>query len=215
MLTEEERGRIREEEIFREEMRRKIAAETFFESRAWKILNASIVLWLLSSIVVTGLTQWYSRQQSAQAEQSKKLELERRLDTEIGNRVHQVVNALQLWKTGFARGSPGNVRATYAVIAVMLNNTVKDVDYSVFPEYRTRNFPSLLIELSAHAGPGEMGDLKKALAAYERIQILSSDLAGDRPNTPEQSLKMADDATALMRANFQKNRWALGLYPDG
>lgn len=219
MLSEEERTRIKEEEIFRDEVRRSLQQPTprsFFESRVWKLLNASIVLWLLSSVVVTGLTQWYSHQQSVQAEQAKKRESQRQLETEIGNRLHQTINGLEVWKRNVDQGGfTGTTQGTYNQIASYLNNTVGPyVDYSVFPEYRSRTFSSLLLELSSLLEAGDRAEVAKALGAYEQIARRSSDVAGALPNTRETAIKATDDALAYIQTHFQKPRWMVGLYPE-
>jgi hypothetical protein len=219
VLSEEERYRIKEEEIFREEVRRSLqppAAKSFFESRAWKLLNASIVLWLLSSVVVAGLTQWYSHQQSVQAERAGRRELQRKLEAEIGNRLRQTINGLEVWKRNVARGGfTGTTQGTYNQMASYLNNTAgPNVDYSVFPEYRSRTFSSLLMELGPLLEAGDRGDVANALGAYEQIAVRSSDAAGGQPNTREQAIKATDDALAFIHTHFQKPRWSVGLYPQ-
>lgn len=101
MLTDDELGRIKEEEIFREQVRRTLqppTSEPTLGFRVWTLVNSSIVLWFLSSVVIAGVTQVYSCQQSRQSEQVRKRELQRRLDTEIGNRIYQTVAGLDVWK---------------------------------------------------------------------------------------------------------------------
>jgi hypothetical protein len=220
VLTEEDRVRIKEEEIFREEVRLTLqppapVSKPTFRSRAWTLVNSSIVLWFLSSVVIAGVTQLYSCQQSQHAEQVRKHELQRRLDTEIGNRIYQTVAGLDVWKTNVAHGGwTGTTRGTYGQMAQYLNNALTNVDYSVFSEYRSRSFSSLLIELSTLVEPSEVADLKDTLSAYHRVALLSSDTTGDRPNTQEQAIVTTDEAISTMRKHFQKPRWRIALYPE-
>jgi hypothetical protein len=121
VLTDDELGRIKEEEIFREQVRRTLqppTSEPTLGFRVWTLVNSSIVLWFLSSVVIAGVTQVYSCQQSRQSEQVRKRELQRRLDTEIGNRIYQTVAGLNVWKANLTRdGWYGTTRGTYALMA--------------------------------------------------------------------------------------------------
>jgi hypothetical protein len=63
MLNNEQRQRLRAEEIFRQEVRRDIEARVQDRSRRakfWHALNTPFVLWVLSSIVV-GSFGWASQ----------------------------------------------------------------------------------------------------------------------------------------------------------
>jgi len=192
-----------------------VAVDASRGARLWKLLNSSFVLWLLSSVLISGLTALYTHRQSRQAQEVQNRALQRRLDAEIGNRIYSTRLGLEVWRTNISRGSPpGTTRGAYAFVALYLNNTAPNVDYAVFGEYRTRTFTSLLIELSTLVDPAELAALRDALAGYQRIAVLSSDTAGDRPDTTEQAIATIDQLLALTEKHFQKPRWTLALYPD-
>ena len=120
-----------------------------------------------------------------------------------------------MWKTNVARGGwTGTTRGTYVQMAQYLNNALANVDYSVFSEYRSRSFSSLLIELSTLVEPSEVADLKDTLSAYHQVALLSSDTTGDRPNTKEQAIVTTNEAISIIRKHFQKPRWTIALYPE-
>src|ERR1043165_8298727 len=53
----------------------------------WHALNSGIVLWLLSSVVLAGLTQWWSHRQSELTLARMRHEQERRLRIEMTDRL--------------------------------------------------------------------------------------------------------------------------------
>jgi hypothetical protein len=60
MLTPEQKAAIRAEEVFREEIRNQIASGKTDQQRGrklWAVLNSSLVIWFLTSIVV-GVISW-------------------------------------------------------------------------------------------------------------------------------------------------------------
>lgn len=99
MLAEEDRARIRAEEIFRLEVRRELEASQPRPSRRQRLgswVNSSFGLWVLSSVVLTGLTTAYTYYQSRRAEQVRNAETERRLDTEISGRMSAALALLRI-----------------------------------------------------------------------------------------------------------------------
>jgi hypothetical protein len=99
MLTEEEKSRIRSEEVFRLAVIRELEGRSLRPSlskRFWLLLNSSFALWFLSSVVLAGLTGWFESYQARHNEQIRKTEIARRLDTEIGNRMFQALAGLRL-----------------------------------------------------------------------------------------------------------------------
>jgi hypothetical protein len=184
-------------------------------ARLWRILNSSFVLWFLSSVLISGLAALYTQWQSREAQQVQTRALQRRLNTEIGNRIHMVRTGFEVWRANIAQGGyPGTTRGAYALVASYLNNTAPGVDYAVFGEYRTRTFSSLIIELSALVQKEELPALREALAGYQRFAVLGSDTSLDRPDTPQQALAVIDQQVILADKHFPRARWGLELYPD-
>lgn len=107
MLTEEERARIRAEEVFRLETRRELEASKprpSYREQLWALLNSSFALWFLSSVVLASLGSAYARYQTGQLEQARKVEIKRRLDTEISNRIVEAVTGSRIDVTRIEQG---------------------------------------------------------------------------------------------------------------
>ncbi len=181
-------------------------------ARIWTFLNSSLGVWFLSSIVLSGLSVAYTHLQSKRTEERQSRALQRKLDTEIGHRIFNTQTGLAVNRENVSRGAnPGTTRGAYALVALYLNNQLQGVDYSVFTEYRTRTFPSLLIELSTLVDPVDAVELKGAIETYTRIAMASSDARGDRPDTPPQAIATIDEIDALIRKELAKPRWAIAL----
>lgn len=69
-LSDEEKERIRLEETYRYEIRKSLEDSKPKKSRIFEILNSPFVIWVLSAIMLSGLTSMYARY-AAKAEASK------------------------------------------------------------------------------------------------------------------------------------------------
>lgn len=219
MVSDEQRLQIRAEEVFRQEVRHALEqqkAPPSARTKAWAILNSSFVLWLLSSVLVSGLTAAYARYQDARAARAQQQDLVRRLDTEIGNRIYHTRVGLEVDRDNVERGAYElTVRDVYARLGGYLNNTAEggNQDYSVFPEHRSRNFPSLLIELTSLVAADELGEVAAALAAYQQIAKTSSDYTLDSLAAREDQLKAIAAAAVLLAEGIERPRWRIAAYP--
>jgi hypothetical protein len=98
VLSEEERERIRAEEIFREEVRRQLVAKTPPKRGFWKsgwqlmcqFMNSSFGIWLLSTVVVGAVTFEYTKnlEQSKAAESAR--DTVQRLNVELSRRAAEL-----------------------------------------------------------------------------------------------------------------------------
>ena len=90
MLNVHEQERIRAEEIFRDEVRKSLAAPSSRTEKVGAFLNSPLGLFLLSAVFLSGLsalaTRWYETQQHKAATS----ENVRRLDIEIGRRLERL-----------------------------------------------------------------------------------------------------------------------------
>lgn len=185
MLKEEEKALIRAEEIYRLEVRRELEASKPHPSRRaqlWLFLNSSIALWFLSSVVLAGLTALFTANQRSHAEQLRKAEIVRHLDTEISNRKAMALIGSRVAIMNIEHGlsymySP---QAIYNfAVSYMDNFFITDPknprDWSSYPEYRNRSFRSLISELKTFVGSGVLPELNKALAAYDKLSVFASD----------------------------------------
>jgi hypothetical protein len=172
MLDDEARQRIRDEEIYRSELRREFEQRRPAPSprqRAWALLNSGVGVWFLSSVLLATLSWGWAERQKRAENEIRREDLNRRLATEIHGRVIEALEAMDV--------RPAVVAPTgvYRLVIVHLDNTLRarslnPVDYSTFPEFTGRTFRSLLTELK---GLRDDGRLEHASAAYKDL-VLSS-----------------------------------------
>ena len=207
MLSEEEKAKIRAEEVYRQELRQALERGDrgpFMREKLWSLLNSSFVLWFLSSIVVTALTASYGVYQRARDDEVRRLELQRRLDTEISGRIAAAVIGLRINRERIRRGDGIEADDVYVLVVSYLDNFFVSQadnprDFSVYPEYRRRTFRSLLHELSRITVNSELDDLHEAAKAYDRISELGNVAQGD-------PLKAIEDATSQLETGIMKSR---------
>ncbi|MFY9852759.1 MAG: hypothetical protein WAK26_02640 [Terracidiphilus sp.] len=180
MLREEEKDRIRAEEIFRHEVRQKIETEATRHSRGkrlWSLLNSSFALWFLSSVVLGGLTAAVTSYQRSNNERLRRAEVERRLNIEISSRIFDALDALRLEQIQIENGRKTLVLSVYMDAINYLDSRVtddnKEYDFSVYPEYKQRKFRSLIFELSEVVDPSALPALRDAEANYRKLESLS------------------------------------------
>lgn len=75
MLTDADRERIRQEEIFRAEVRSSLEPPSNFRKRCWKLANSAFGIWVLSSIVVGSISWQYSQYTDYQEKQARQAAL--------------------------------------------------------------------------------------------------------------------------------------------
>ncbi len=64
MLSESEKEKLRSEEIFRDEVRKSLGTKPKGSSAFWRFLNSSFGIFILSTIVVGGLSFTYKEWQN-------------------------------------------------------------------------------------------------------------------------------------------------------
>ncbi len=179
MLTEEEKTRIRAEEIFRHEVCRDIEAgipKHFGGKQAWSLLNSSFVLWFLSSVVLTVVAGAIAMYQKSYNEQIQKTEIQRRLNTEISSRIAEALVAMHLEQKRIETGASYFPSEVYNHALHYLNNRVtymqQSYDFSIYPEYRQRGFRSLIFELRSVAERPAIPTLQQAEVHYKKLEEL-------------------------------------------
>jgi hypothetical protein len=149
MLSQDDRERIRAEEIFREEVRASLAA-TKRPNRIWTVLNSAFTLWLLSSVGIGGITWIY---QTRQAREQARVAAQRRhvaLITEITFRLQPIDEMHDF----------GQV-VTYLAAA-----EAGSISRSTLNEYRTLTLQSLFTEL----GPSVLARSFQAIRKQQPAQ---------------------------------------------
>ena len=215
VISEDEKIRIRAEEIFREEVRQEMAVEKAAHSpgsRLWALANSSFVLWFLSSVVVGGLTAAVAMYQRSHATQAQKAEITRRLNTEISSRIAEGLVALHLDLKRIANGQVFFASGVYNEALSYLDNKVTDeartLDFSIYPEYRWRSIRSLIFELSGVAEQSAVAALRDAKAAHTLLVELADEAALNEANSngPDMSVsggavKKSTEILEHMQAN--------------
>lgn len=163
MLTNEERARFREEEIFRHEVRASLDTPRNSKQRAWKFLNSPLGLWMLSSVVVALLTWGFSQWQSSAAENVTRQRMTARLDVEIASRLRAGEDVI--------REAITNEQLYLGIVIINGGADHLNFDFGVFPEFRRRTMQSLLYELrSVIKNDHELGSINAALDAAGDVQ---------------------------------------------
>ena len=209
MLTDDEQQRIRNEEIFRHEVRRQLKSPESQtpQAKLLRFFNSPLGLWILSSLVLTALTAAYTRLQarSAQEEQHR---------LAIEHLVAQLTVRIQYSLTLFHGGikypytppevSPELKRPMYsAALDAALDDSAET---RLFPEFKELSTYSLQLELeqlnpALDTGP-HLGDLMRgSLAALmESRKKLESDATYSKMSAEDQSKLLAsieDDMNRL------------------
>jgi hypothetical protein len=184
MLTEEEKIRIRDEEIFRTEVRHELEAikPRSRRQRFWALLNSSFALWFLSSVLLASLTTAFTYTQAKRGEQLRKAEIERRFDTEISSRISLALRGAHFDQSRIAHGAKYSPESIYITAQSYLDNSFTSSssslqDFSVYPEYKGRTFRSLVLDLRSIVKRSRQSALTSALEEYETLLDL-----GSRPN---------------------------------
>jgi hypothetical protein len=218
LLTEEEKTRIRAEEVFRAEICRDLEKDRPSKhgwERVWELANSSFVLWLLSSVVLSGVTAVYScRKENLEAE-TRRSERAKKLDTEIINRIFYALSQAQTDQDLIVnKGEKYRPTDIYNNKCYYLDNkfmrlTGNPNDFSTVPEYSARGFRSLILELRTLVDARELPSLNEALRAYGELTKLAS-MPPEEDYTQEESLAAATRSTTLLRHKLINARWGDG-----
>jgi hypothetical protein len=203
-MDKETRRRMREEEIFRQEVRKELEAEDANKSKpkaVWKALNSSFAIWFLTTVVIGLITWSYAAYSDYRQAATRKDEGIQRLDTEIAGRVGAALNVIENMKAEMNQGT------AYYPRTGVFDEVVKTLDLSpgaprrggVYPDFRERSFRSLLVELQRLESKETQNDLKAASAEY--VAILSNANRGTKAGA---RMGSAVDLTPTERDDMSK-----------
>jgi hypothetical protein len=160
-LSDDDRARVRAEEIFRSEVRSQLAnrERPSRGARLLEFLNQPVILWLLSSVVV-GLISWqYTRWEERQAQQRQIQAEVRNLDLEIHGRLRRAADRLL------------NARN---VVGVREAIRMLDEPSGMFVDLGQRNMENLLVSLVWLIPEGETASLEAARTGYQDLQQIAA-----------------------------------------
>jgi hypothetical protein len=178
MLSEKDKQRIREEEIFRFEAQKSLTTKDSpqpLDKRLLVFFNSSLGIWLLSSVFIT-LIGWSYSQWQLSRENEEHVE---KLDVEIQARFSAV---LDRWgDRAIEEKKPPSFLAKILLLP-------PETERILQPEFANRNLSSLLYELSNRVDVDEYGDMLTALRNVKRFEAdyLNNDL------TPEKTEEFLD-----------------------
>ncbi|HEX8148631.1 MAG TPA: hypothetical protein VF591_15730 [Pyrinomonadaceae bacterium] len=163
MLSEEDRARIKAEEIYRQEVRDDLGRGKGKQSGVWEFVNSSIFLWFLSTVAVGGITYAWTVHQNRVADEraaeqkraeviSARRELIGRLDLEIEGRLSQFLVDVEHmvakpYDARYSLAKPFTLEHIRRQWNVMKMPPRYSQASAVYPEFAERGIVSLIIEL--------------------------------------------------------------------
>ena len=173
MLTDDDKQRIRAEEIFRDEVRHELKKPKKTSAKLWQFFNSALGIFTLSSIGLSGFTFVFTECHNAAVAATTREEEVRKLNIEIGYRVAYLK---PLSQAEFNYIDIHNARAA-TVGSPQSEEDVGRVDFvnPIFPEYKERTLASLLWELKKLTK--EDGDA--VVAAFNAAEALPTFIADE------------------------------------
>lgn len=195
MLTEDDKTRIKEEEIFRAEVQKEVSQNSW-KIKIWKFINSAIFLWFLGSVAVAVIVAWQDSKNQARESAA----LASKLDIEIGSRIYRLRGYMKRLENV---GGPLNV-------SDVLRNTgpVRDQPYpmGVFSEYKERTLESLLWELSQLvSSKSSKTSVREALNAARRLREIQAGITIQTPGESKQ--KLINQVIGELDESFALERW--------
>ena len=186
--------------------------------RLWPLLNSSVGLWFLSSVVIGGLGTWYTKNQNDQAEllkklelaqvdESKKRELIEKLDLEIGFRLSTSLLQLEELAQNIKRcnSKTGN------------NPMCKAVEISIESIFLTRSpKPTMFPEFAPYSTLALVADLKRLapVSEHEKLKQVIYDMSGMHAmlRVGKVSLDNPKAVAGKILSKLVLSRWKQGFY---
>jgi hypothetical protein len=218
-LTEAQRAGIRAEEIFRSEVRQELDAKAdkarSRSDRLWTALNSSFVLWLLSSVVLSGLAACYTAWQNHHAKTKANRELIEKLDTEISNRIYEALGATRSYEGSIRNNKLWQPKSYYSLMLNYLNNNFNPAsgpDFSIYPEFKACGFRSLVTLLHDSlllnpANAPKAAEFKEVLVIYEQYANLGSIPEKHPDLSKENLLRVILEIRETISTRILKDRW--------
>jgi hypothetical protein len=221
-LTEAQKAQIRAEEIYRSQIQQELAAKAEESksgmSQIWTALNSSFVLWLLSSVVLSGLAAGYTAWQNRHAKIKANNELIAKLDTEISNRIYTALSGTRTYEGSIKNNILYPTKDYYSFMYYFLDNHFNSAgsethsDFSIFPEFAGCSFRSLITMLYDALQPHgtnkeEVSEFKETLATYESFANLASIQTDAESLSQEDTLRALLQIREIINARILIKRW--------
>ncbi len=222
LLSEEEKVRIRQEEFFRAQLRKELSPPAptppspGLLRQIWELLNSKLVMWLLSSVVLSLIVHRYDQAQDARkaretkdafelAEKVKHRDTYQRVALEISYRLSSTMTRLKAVSKKY--GPELSAESQKAVVRAFepLSKPANDETPPLYPEYKFYSGLALIAELRNHAGEAERQSLTETLGLISgTIERLVSE-----PN-PQTTVEVL--AADFLKQSYYKN-WSNNGFP--
>jgi hypothetical protein len=221
-LTEPQKAMIRAEEVYRAQVQQELAAKADETkspaSRLWDALNSSFVLWLLSSVVLSGLAACYATWQHRNEKIKANRELIGKLDTEISNRIYEALSGTRSYEGAIKNNVLWQPRGYYTLMYQFLNNHFNSAqgethsDFSIFQEYKECSFRALVTMLydsmQTDREKKETAEkFKDVLTTYESFANLGSIPDKTTDLLPENILRVLLEIRETINRRILIERW--------
>lgn len=149
MLTIEEMEKIKSEEIYRDEIRKKLSEnkDSSFSKKSWRFLNSSFGIWLLSTVIVGLIVYFYNMNKLQNEISVNEAATIHKLETESSHRLQQFTFTLS--KHESTEIYDNKDKLAYMIDGILFNSTTHTPirPAYIFPEFKERTMSSLLYEI--------------------------------------------------------------------
>ncbi len=185
MLTEVEKEKIRAEEIFREEARNALTQPKTSRQKILSFLNSNFGLFLLSAVLLSGLSGAYTWHTTRQSEAERTRELVTRLDIEISYRLSTLPH---VDTDRFTFSDFHTARGALEGIAEQHPEYGKFGDFSpIFLEFEGRSLFALMWQLRALVPESESREINARLGQVKEIRTFFDFQRLERLKPPDET----------------------------
>lgn len=175
------------------------------KKKVWDIVNSSVFIWFLSSVVVVAVSNFYNSNKAKNQLETKRLEIIEKLNSEISYRVFYAVRFLETQKINISLNN--NLQNVYNDVYLILDNydyNSTDVghNYSLHIEYFRKPFASLIFELK-NVDSTSVKNVENAFDGFSRIEDFTS-LKEYAQHTREESI---EKSLQIIRSKILNPKW--------
>gem|GEM_PF-6478252 len=154
-----------------------------------KYLNRPFVLWILSTLLIGGLSWCYKKYEDNRTIKRENLNLVRKLDFEIANRLYAYDNQV--------KSNPDDWQSK---LFILLYSPVDDKTSikNIYPEFKERTLRSLLWELIGVVPDDEKPVVFGAYESLSKLDSLGNEYPADIANTNK-----------ILKEKFRLKRWKM------
>src|SRR4030095_6962544 len=185
MLTDEDKERIRDEEIFRAEVQKSLCSDG--PNKVIAFLNTSLGIWFLSTLVI-GLFGWsYAKFQASRDNEEQIIKLDREILARIESAQYRISN--------LGVPAPQNVFPANELLAPPTPERIVQTEYS------GRNLRSLLYELRGRVPVEEEEPIVNAITNLQSVETAFL----NKPASPEQVKDIFDRLSHLKDTRWRSD----------